>query len=169
MDYYDIVLSSGLEKLGGMLGYKKILIAGKDFPVAEIGSNENQSGRVAIGRDTKVLLKACRTFASAVILNTYAIDKSLIEGLKEYRIPLIIPFNQIIGNKGFRLSKSLYLARRLFLYAKKKKIEVGFATLADSELGMESYIQLIELAKLIGASDEDARKGLNVAGRLVNV
>ena len=50
---------------------------------------------------------------------------------------------------------------KLLDYSLGIKLEVCFATFAKSNLNLCSYMQLIELAKLLGADEDYARKSIS--------
>ncbi|MCL4373484.1 MAG: hypothetical protein M1360_01950 [Candidatus Marsarchaeota archaeon] len=169
MDYYDIVMDScsfpsGFEH---ELGFKRVFVSGRDFEPANADKGEDAKGRLAIGHSSKNLLHAARRFAVAVVPMNLGLDRAFIETLRENSTILIIPLSMTYGaSSDFALSTNMHLASKMLAYANKRKVRVGFATMARSFEHMESYMQLIELAKLIGASEDEARQGISLAGDL---
>jgi hypothetical protein len=59
------------------------------------------------------------------------------------------------------------MVSKLFEYAKKSKIDVMFVTLARSNAFLCSCMQLVEIAKLIGAEEEYAKRSISSANSVV--
>ncbi|MEM0149394.1 MAG: hypothetical protein QXW10_00660, partial [Candidatus Micrarchaeaceae archaeon] len=162
MAYYDMVMEScsSADSMAKLLGYNKIMVAGRDFKLADAGKDVDVKGMVAISDSPKELIKAAKRLASAVIPFNLQPDRLLVSALRDNDVTLLIPFSIIVSARGLAMSRNLHYASKLLAYARKKKVNVGFITLARSTLYMESYMQLIGLAKLIGASEEEARLGI---------
>jgi len=168
LQYYDAILGGGNPELERALGYKKIFVAGRDFnPVNIDSSNDDPRGKVVIGSRSTNLLKAVKRLAKAVIPLDMQVDKRVIEAMKDSNSILYMQFSPITTTYGTLRSRNIYLMRRLFSYSKKKGLRIGFITLADSYLYMASYMQLKELAMLIGANEEQAMHGISTINKLI--
>ncbi len=97
----------------------------------------------------------------AVVFPDSRINKKALEQMKEREIALCIQLSQLTGSHSLQRSRNLYMASKLFDYAAGIGIEVSFATFAKSREHLCSYMQIIELAKLLGASEEYARGSLS--------
>ena len=96
-----------------------------------------------------------------MIIADSRIDRKLLATMKDKGVTLCIPFNRILESQGLRRSSSMYMASRLAKYAIKKDIRVSFVSLAGSEETLCSPVQLIELAKLLGVKEEQAREAVS--------
>lgn len=93
------------------------------------------------------------------------INKKAMEQMNEREIALCIPMNAIMSSYGLQRSRALYMTSKLLRHAMDIKLDVSFATFARTRLQLCSYMQLIELAKLLGADEGFARKSLSETNR----
>lgn len=162
LDYYDIAydscsVDSALEK---RLGYKKIFIANKDIKVIE-DTKGNVEDNIIVNSNRLNALAVLSQSPNAVILSDLRIDKKLMEQMLEKEIAICLPMYMITGNSGMNRSKTLYMMSKLLDYAMSLELDVSFITLAKSSSNLCSYMQLIELAKLLGADEQYARKSVS--------
>jgi len=164
LDYFDIAydtcrIDSGLEK---RLGYKRILIAQKDLKIIDNGNKKDEiEGNIFINGREENLVGILNMNPCAIIFSDSKINKKALEQMKERDTTLCIPLGTIISSYGLQRSKNLYLTSKLLDYALGMKIDVSFATFAKSNTQLCSYMQVIEIAKLLGATEEYARNSLN--------
>ncbi|MCL4381013.1 hypothetical protein M1141_01925 [Candidatus Marsarchaeota archaeon] len=146
MEYYDIVLGSCAfdEQTGKRLGFRKI------FKV-----DPGQGRGIAYSSDKRAMHLVKDNEVSAVICADYRIDKKLIQLMRKRNAVLCIPLPS--AKQRFALSKDLYRLQNLFSYAMKSKVRATFISLAQSREYMCSYMQLIEFAKFVGATEDYAR------------
>ena len=171
MDFYDIVMPSCAfeNNFAQRLGFKRIFTCGKDIALA----NADKSGSfpdkdfVAIGANKNNLLAAARAGARAVVITDSRIDRTLMEELREQKTTLLMPISLVTSSYSLERPKRLYMISKLYSHAKKLGIEIGFATLAEARSNMCSYIQMVEIAKLIGADEHQARYGISEVNRAV--
>ncbi len=159
MKYYDIVFDScriedGIE---AQLGFSRIFRVGK----------ENREAGIFAGTDMKLLNRAMQDGAAALAITNFMIDRELISKMADRGIALCIGFAPILSRWGIPRSKLLYRAAALLKYANSKRMEVSFASLAESELYLNSGMQLTELAKSIGATEEQARRGMGEVNKQI--
>jgi RNase P/RNase MRP subunit p30 len=114
-----------------------------------------------MGKISINLIKASRRFAKGIIPLEMEVDKRVIESIKENDSMLLIPLNHILTTYGMVRVRNIKMTSRTLEYALKRRINIGFITLASSEGQLVSYMQLIELAKLIGAPENIARSGIS--------
>ena len=138
------------------LGFDEVFLARK-----------NSSSPLCASSDASALMKAAQNGAAAVAITDFTIDRKLLARLKENGTVLCMPFAPILSRNGLERAKLLYKAATLLRYAYNKRIEVSFASLAESELYMNSCIQLVELAKLLGATEGQARLGIGDVNRRI--
>lgn len=139
------------------LGFEKIFKVG---PAFEGKPSQNKEHEIFFGYDKSWLLTAVKENAKAIAIMDFYIDKKLMAEMKERETILCIPFCHILSRNGIDRSKLLYKASALVKYASSSRIKVSFASLADSDLFLNSKMQLIELSKAIGAKEEHARDSL---------
>lgn len=151
MKYYDVLFDSCRvgKPFMARLGFEGIFLIKK-------GASEP----LCASSDAAVLMKAVQRGASAVAITDFTIDRKLLAKLKDSGAALCMPFAPMLSRTGLERTKLIYKATTLLRYAYSKRIEVSFASLAESELFVNSHMQLVELAKLIGASDAQARHGI---------
>ncbi len=169
LDYYDIAYETcGITKdLEADLGYKRIFIAGKDVSVVDGNHYKNNEieGSIFINTEKSNILAVLNMSPCAVVLSDSRIDKKAMEQMKEKRIALCIPFSAIISSYGLQRSRGLYMTSKLLDHAKSIKLDVAFVTLSKTKSNLCSYMQLLELAKLIGADEDHARQSLSTTNR----
>ncbi len=90
-----------------------------------------------------------------------------MEKMKESDIALCLPTSFITCSYGLQRSRTIYLMSKLFAHAKSIKLDVSFATLAMNNMHLCSYIQLMELAKLLGADEEYAKRSMSETNRML--
>lgn len=174
MHFYDIVLSScdAGANLASKLGFDRLGRVGSGIGIVDANTQhvpDSTEGRaIAFGSDEGKLSSLVRKGIAAVHVDGFRIDRKLMEEIAANGCILCIDTKSITNSYGIRRAKALYRASRLFRLAKKKKIRVSFATLAASKEEMLSKIQLIEIAKLIGADEQYARYSMSeINGYLV--
>ncbi|MGC9190828.1 MAG: hypothetical protein ACP5FR_02860 [Candidatus Micrarchaeia archaeon] len=163
MEYYDaaigVQIDASTEKL---LGFRKIFVAGKDFKLVDMDlGKEDPKNSIAMGKTSLGLLKASRRFAKGIIPVEIDVDKRVVESIKENESMLLIPLNRIVSTYGIVRARNIKIASKVLEYALKRRVSVGFITMASSETQLMSFMQLIELAKLIGAPEDVARAGIS--------
>jgi hypothetical protein len=165
VDFYDIVSEtcSVDGKLAERLGLKKIFVLNKDVRAvgADNSQNRNVDDGIAFGRDQNQLLNLVKRGAVAVAITDSYVDKKLLNEIKERGCILLMPMTAITASYGLQRSHNIYKMAKLFSAARKMGIDVCFASMAKTPIYMNSYIQLIELAKLVGADDTYARYSLS--------
>ncbi len=150
MRAFDLVRTDPESGLADRLGFEEILVFDESM---------RESSRVGMASDAGILQKV-RSGGIGVISDDYSIDGKLMAEMKENGTALYLALGRITNTYGLRRSRGIYLARRAFRYARQRRIDVGFITFAETAGQMCSAIQMIELAKLIGADEDIARAGL---------
>jgi hypothetical protein len=166
LDFYDIVsetckFDSSLVK---RLGFKKIFVLNTDIKAAGHGS-ENQrlsESSIAFGMDKNQLTTLVKNGATAVAITDSYIDKKLMDTINKEKCVLCLPMINITASYGVERSRNIYKMSKLFAYARKAGIDVCFASMAKTPAHMNSYMQLIELAKLVGSDEQYARHSISV-------
>ncbi len=165
LDFYDIVSETCTfdENLAKRLGFKKIFTLNKEIRALGHGHEniKDTENSIAFGKDKNQLLSLVKHGVTAVAINDSYIDKKLMETIKNEKCILCMPMSVITASYGIERSRNIYKMGKLFTYARKKGIEICFASIAGGPSGLNSYMQLIELAKLIGADEKYARHSLS--------
>lgn len=156
--YYDILYDSCKpdRPFQERLGFESVFFVrkGSRFPVCA-------------SSDASVLLKALQGNAVAIAITDFTIDRKLMVKVKESGALLCIPFSEIVSRTGFQRTRLIYKATAMLKYAYNKRIDVSFASLAESELYMNSRMQLVELARMLGATEEQARQGVSSSNKRI--
>jgi hypothetical protein len=165
MDFYDLA-SEGCDfddTFAKRLGFKKVFTVNKDIKAVGHGSEANSTvnGTIAFGKDKAQLFSLVRHGARFVAITDSYIDKKLMQAIKENKCILCMPMSIITASYGTERSRNTYRMKKLFEHARKMGIEVAFVSMAKTKEFMNSYMQLIELAKLIGADERYARYSIS--------
>ncbi len=155
MGYYDLVLKSCRTsgEFAARLGFERLFFV------------DDKGGALCIGSDKQMLLAGLQRGADAVAVTDFTIDRKLLARVKEREAMLCMPFCAILEKDAAERARLLYRASALAHYAMSNRIEVALVSLASSSLYMGSYMQLIELAKLIGIKEEYARNSISASNR----
>ncbi|MDE1810685.1 MAG: hypothetical protein KGH66_01440 [Candidatus Micrarchaeota archaeon] len=168
MEFNDIVYPTcnADADFAARLGFKRLLVAGKDVEIRDIDRDKNTNAKdcVVIGVNKPRLEAAAKSGAIAISITDQRIDRKLMQTMKERETKLLISFAVLKETGGNDRQRTLYMMSKLLRHAVKMRIEVCFASMARSRLHMLSTMQIIELAKLIGAEEDAARKGLKQIG-----
>ncbi|MFI5412267.1 MAG: hypothetical protein ACHQX1_00035 [Candidatus Micrarchaeales archaeon] len=145
------------------MGFKKIFTLNKEIKAVGHGyeNRKDIENSMAFGKDVNQLISLVKNGATSVAITDAYIDKKLMETIKNEKCILCMPMSIITASYGIQRSHNIYKMGKLFAYARKKGIEVCFASLAGDSSGINSYMQLIELAKLVGSDDKYARYSLS--------
>jgi len=164
MDYYDLVSETCEfdDSLRERLGFRKIGILGMDIMPA--GANKSNlsdfSNDLAFGKEKGLLISLVQKGVKGVAITDSYIDKKLLEVIADAGCILVLPMGIITASYGIERTRNIYRMSRLFEHARKMKIPVSFVSMAKTPQHMNSYMQLLELAKLLGADDKYARESM---------
>ncbi len=157
MKYYDIVLDTCRFDSGfpGRLGFERVFSIKEGNHMLFIGSGKAK------------VLAAMQNGAVAVAITDFSLDKQGMARVADNGAILCVPVSYLARAGGLQQAKMLHRASYLVKYAYKKGIEVSFVSLAGSQMFMNSRMQLIELAKMLGTTEELARHGVSEANRKI--
>lgn len=165
MDFYDIVSQDCKvdDSFAKKLGFKKVFVLNKDIKAVGHGNEKEDDiyDSIAFGKAKEQLMSLVKRGAPAVAITDSYIDKKLMDTIADNKCMLVMPMSIITSSYGVERSRNIYRMSKLYDYARRKKIEVVFASMAKTPQYMNSYSQLIELAKLIGADEQYARSSMN--------
>ncbi|MGC8571943.1 MAG: hypothetical protein ACP5RI_03350 [Candidatus Micrarchaeia archaeon] len=159
MDFYDIISDFNVEeKLEKDLGFKKFLVLGKDIQYSEKFKKDVDIG---ISSDVKELKQFVHHGVPAIVIKGSYINKMLLSMMKDNNTIIYLPISDITSVYGIERTKRIYYMKKLFEYARSKDINIGFASFATDSFNLLSVIQLIELAKVIGADERYAKYSIS--------
>lgn len=165
MNFYDIAADSCAidAALAKRLGFKKIFVINKDVEAVGHGSENRQitERSIAFGKAKEQLLALVKNGASAIAITDSYIDRKLMDAIKDNGCVLCMPMSTITASYGMERARNIYKMKRLFVEARKRGIDVCFISMAKTPAYLNSYTQLIELAKLIGADERYARYSMS--------
>ncbi len=162
MPYYDIVFEgcSAGDDAARKLGFAKIGVMPKDIQFVDLAHGGMKDRDCIVTGPQGNLISAASSGVAGIYIPDCNIDKKLIQTMADNGTALCISLSDLMRAYGLRRSRLLFKMGKLFLYAKKEKVPVSFATMAQNDSMMCSYMQIIEIAKLVGADEEYARKSL---------
>jgi hypothetical protein len=172
LKYYDLVSGSCevSADFAKRLGFERVFRAGVDIKLVDSDSEKGTScdNCIAYGTDKKRLTAFAGSGARGVAIKDMRADGKLLSVMSENNCILCIPTTVFTSRSGIERSKLFYRAGILLDTARKKHIRVSFISIADSKLHVCSYMQLIEIAKLVGADEQFARNSIStVNGELL--
>jgi len=148
--YYDISYFDVDQALTKLLGYKKIYRIGKEIRLNEVG-------RYIIA-DAQMLHLFKLSEIAGVRVNK--VDKVLFQKLKENDKCLIIDVSKL---RSGDFIKEYNNAKNILRNALHTGLRVLIASFARDEIQLLSSLQMLELAKFIGASEGVAKEMLSQA------
>ena len=163
MEFYDIVSETCAFELqfAERLGFKGIFTIGKEIKAAgSKGIGNRDIPTIAFGKGEQ-LFSLVKQGARAVSITDSYIDRKLLEAMKDSDCVLCMAMSSVTASYGIERSRTIYKMSRLFKEARKRGVDVTFVSMAKDRNYMNSYIQLVELAKLIGAEEQYARHSIS--------
>ena len=171
MPYYDIVFEgcSADGNAARKLGFAKIGVIPEDISFVELERSGMKDRGCIVSGPSGSLISAAAGGVAGIYIPDYNIDKRLIRTMADNRTVLCISLSDPMRLYGLRRSRLLFKMGKLFSYAKKEKVPVSFITMARSDSMMCSYMQIIEIAKLVGADEDYARESVGVTNKALLV
>lgn len=170
MKYYDLV-APGFEpdpSLVRRLGFEKAFSCGKDIAFLNSDSGAVSESRfVCAGHNANGMMAAIRNGASAIVPLGLEIERKVAEYAEGSETVVCMPVSRIISGFGFGRVRNIGRAKSLLDVCRKYGTKFTFITFAENALGMRSYMQVIEIAKMLGASESEARAAVSIANRLI--
>ena len=165
MRYYDVVAMARVD--GGVaarLGYKRILTS-EDIRVVE--RHAGSSRYIIRSSEPGLIFKALgEDLCMGVIFKGNAPVKKLLEKAASSGKPIIIPASEITCATGSAFMRATYGLRSVLSYCVKAGAPVAMASLAASESALLSSMQMLELARFVGASPDRAKEMLGRIGEV---
>ena len=158
MDFYDLAYADALNGAAAQpLGFKTIFAADREVKIAR--DPAKSPGCVYIGQGEGAE-RASKAGAIAVVPEDYRLEPKAAAQMLDRDTILGISTYPLMSTNGIKRSKRIHFAGRMFALAEKKGIDVAFITVARSELYLCSAMQLIVLAGMIGANEDQARDSI---------
>jgi hypothetical protein len=165
LDYFDIAYETcSIDKhLEERLGYKKIFVSNKDVKIVDGNHYKNNEveNSIFVNTNEANIIGVLNLSPRAVVFYDMRINKKALEQMAERKIALCMPISTLTSLYGLQRSRALYMMSKLLDHAIGIKLDVAFASLAKSNTNLCSYIQLLEIAKLLGAGEDYARKSIS--------
>lgn len=162
--YYDIVFDTCMvdDGLSARLGFSRIGIIPRDIGFADLGAKGlGGDKRVIAGGPGGKLISAANAGVAGIYIGNAEIDRKLLASMADNGVALCIALSDMMEPHGLKRSHLMFRMGKLFAHARKEGVDVAFVTLARSRSSMCSYMQMVELAKLIGADEDYARRSIS--------
>ncbi len=146
-------------KLAKTLGFKE-LITPKSVAIISEPARVGQGNQKIIleGKGHYLMKNLSDPRVIAIIISDLEIDRNMIEYARHNDKILIINAAQITTTSENYRSRAISRARELVRNALHYKIKIALCTTAKDPSEILSLQQMLEIAKLLGASEEDAKK-----------
>lgn len=168
LDYYDVAYDSCniSKETESALGYKRIFLANRDIKVTgDAHGGSEIVGSIFLDSGRKDIFAMLKMDPRAIVFMDMRINKKAMEQMNEKGIALCMPVSAITSSYGLSRSRTLYMMGKMFTHAKSIKLDVAFVTLARSTAHLCSYMQLVELARMLGADEDYARESISGINR----
>ena len=170
MQYLDITNSpekfdSNLLK---RLGFKRALNVGEDLQILD-SINHNQKLPFLVNASSKASLYSLAKEAKAlgILVNGEDLDQKLVSKIKDAGKAIVINAYYLTLGQRDRISK-IHRYKKIFRMACKAKAKIVLVSLAPNENYLLSFMQLLEIAKLITNDDHQAKKMVTSLGEITN-
>lgn len=165
MAYFDLSSSEITDRrVTASLGYKKIF-SSKELPVLEnLDSNERcivRSGEIGMLRRA-----IRRNNVAGIMIKDNELLRIAVEEAAENEKTLFISLHDILCSDTKSRLRNIYRARGLMAFAMRSKASISLVSLADSEAGLISTMQMLGMAKFLGASEENAKRIVSRLGEI---
>ncbi len=169
MQFFDIVALKeeiDLEQLAPRFGYRKMFRTGKDVElVGDIGRLNGEGRFIVRSGDGETLSKAVRSNSViGVIVDDSKVSGKFIEELRTHEKLLFVPVAPLVCPGRESGLRNLFRAKGILRTALMGKAGVSLVTLAEEKECLLSSGQMLELAKLLGATDKVAGEMLASVG-----
>ncbi len=160
MKYFDIAGYKVDPSLAKRLGYAKI------FPNDEISLETKPINRktqyILYSSDPSQVHRALKDpLCLGLALHDNTLVKKSIEQLNDNEKCLFLITSKLIGSESGSSLRSFGRARQLLASARRSGAKVALVTMANDAADLLSPLQMLGIAKLLGADDEYAKKMLN--------
>ncbi len=154
------------QKLARRLGYKRVLIVGKDVALLNAGNDTKKTVIYAKNMDAVARHVKSRDVVGFIFDDSSIIRKAL-EEIHENGKLVVLPLSQIMQHDQRARLRGIGRMRRLLKTALRYRAQVAVVSLAQNKDQMLSRMQLSALASYLGANDEQSKAMLQKIGDVV--
>ncbi|HUB92534.1 MAG TPA: hypothetical protein VL945_01090 [Candidatus Saccharimonadales bacterium] len=165
MAYYDLVnMDAPDRKTASILGFKKIF-SKKELPVVD---NLGYTGRCILASGEAGMLGRGlrRNNVTGIMINDSELIRMAVEEVVDTEKILVLPVHGITCGETRARLRNIYRMRGLMATATRSKAKIALVTMAEDESCMLSALQMVEVAKFIGATEAQAKKMVGAIGEL---
>ncbi len=161
--FYDLVGAgcSFSRDFASVLGFARVFAVGSDISMVSDSKDALAQRYIASGSNHSRLSYHAKHGAAALVVESLEAETGMLDSMRDSGCAMVIPLGTIVGTAGCARYRSIRNATKLFSACRKFDIPVAFVSMARSQLFMESYMQLISLAELVGADEAYARYSLS--------
>ena len=171
MQFFDIVSlkdDADIGKLALRLGYRKILNAGTEIHIIGSPGDAKDGKNIIRSNNSEAVAKAIRNNSViGVIAGDLRLDKKLLEEIRSEEKLVLIPLSDIICSRHETLQGSIKRAKGTLRDALMSRVKVAVISLAPNRECMLSCMQMLELTKLLGATESGAKEMLCSLGEYI--
>ncbi|MGC8586694.1 MAG: hypothetical protein ACP5K9_00150 [Candidatus Micrarchaeia archaeon] len=170
MYFFDFVNSDlgAYAQFTSRLGFRRIFGPGEIAVARKLEGTGSETPGILVTSDSRLISKAARLEGIiGVVFEDLAIRKMLMSELRDYDKFLVFSPMQVVLQDRAEATHRIRRARELFRNAEHIGVKTAIASLAQSIYDVYSSAQLAEIAKLIGASEEGAKRMLNEMGEML--
>ncbi len=164
MRYRDYVKNSSIleEEIPKLLGFEKILSPLDRLEIITEPANPSSSEKSVIlkGRPKYLMRYINDKKVIGIMISNFELDKNLIEHAKHKEKLLVINARELTACNEQESARNISRARELVKNALHAKIRIAIVSGAEREEEMLSAQQLLEIAKMLGASESQAKSML---------
>lgn len=169
MAYFDIVHEGVAdEPLMSRLGYSRAYAIGSDVAFMEKLSG-NVSHAILQGKNPGAFMRSLHAQAvSAFCFEDFEAMNKVLAAASEAGKPVLIPVSWLFISSPRLQVRAISRARRLVSVASEYKAKTILATLASKKSHLVSSVQMLNIGRFLGMSDEAAKRAMSAAGDVLD-
>lgn len=169
MQFFDLVnfQDESLELLSRRLGYRKMLVAGRDVEIVTKPIPEMRKKGIIVSDDLESVTKALKQNSIlGLIAVGSALDKKVLAEIKETEKVLFVPLSRVTCAGGESRAHALARTRSIVKNAMAARVPLALISFAESRECVMSPLQMIEVAGFVGIDQAVAKVALGKLGEL---
>lgn len=166
MQYYDVAGFEVSGELASRLGFSRVYLSGRDVQLLE---DRMPGAGKAIVRSSNpgILAKALRSRNTVgIVISGSELLRKVVEEVRINGKLLVFVASELTAASPSDRLRNLQRMRRLLQFATHMRAEAAIISLAGGKEYLMSRMQMVEIARLIGADDGQARRMAGNMGRL---
>ncbi|MDE1827556.1 MAG: hypothetical protein KGH65_00115 [Candidatus Micrarchaeota archaeon] len=170
MHYFDITNSPTAfgKDLGKRLGFRKLLNISDDVELVESLSSQPKKPFLIVSQNPNVVYNLIKSrWAIGLLVNGDEPDQKVLNKIKENGKLLVLNSYYLTIGERDRVSKVQKL-KKIFRNAHKGKTKATIISLAPNANYLLSFMQLLEIAKMITTDEHQAKVMLGSLGESIN-